>query len=137
MVESGQDMLSWLRRIFRKHEPLSGAPARPRVKTYSAASGYVYQYIYRGQRKREGEYVFDITSDLKRYFLASVFVPDGVLKRWQTTHGRELTATERYAIAKMALFQAFDEREKPDQMRLPIRVRETDLEAILERLGID
>lgn len=130
-------MLAWLRRILHKEEPLTGAPASPRVKTYSAASGYVYQYIYRGQRKSKGEYVFEVTSDLKRYFFSSVFVPDGVLRGWQAEHGRELTPTERYAIAKIALFQAFDEREKPDQMREPVRVRPTDLEAILERLGID
>jgi hypothetical protein len=69
--------------------------------------------------------------------LASVVVPEEHLRGWAQAHGRELSATERYAVAKMALFQAFDERAKPAQMTQPVYVRESDLDAILERLGID
>jgi len=41
-------MLNWLRK--KKEAPLTGAPAVRRQKTYSAESGYVYQYFYEGQR---------------------------------------------------------------------------------------
>lgn len=129
-------MFCWLRRR-KKQEPLIGGPVSPRVKTYSADSGYVYQYIYKGRRPECNEYVFEVTSGLKQYFPATVVVPEEVLRNWAQAHGRELTATERYAVAKMALFQAFDERAKPEQMNQTVHVRNADLEAILERLGID
>ena len=41
-------MFDWLRK--KKDAPLTGAPAVRRQKTYSAESGYVYQYFYEGQR---------------------------------------------------------------------------------------
>ena len=47
-----------------------------------------------------------------------------------------LSSTERYAIAKMALFQAFDERPTPVLMKDAVRVRHADVEAILETLGL-
>jgi hypothetical protein len=37
----------------------------------------------------------------------------------------------------MALFQAFDERESPAQMRHPVQVRRADVDAILNTLDID
>src|SRR4051794_774982 len=96
--------------------PLTGAPAVRRLKTYSAQSGYVYQYFYTGQRPyRDGpesgtEFVFDISADRKTSHAISVFVGDTAAQAWEETHGRTLIGNERYAIAKMALFQAFDER---------------------------
>ncbi|MGQ9633138.1 MAG: hypothetical protein ACUVXB_02735 [Bryobacteraceae bacterium] len=129
-------MFGWLRRR-KKPEPLIGGPVSPRVKTYSADSGYVYQYIYKGRRPECNEYVFEVTSDLKQYFSATVVVPEEVLRSWAEGHGRDLAATERYAVAKMALFQAFDERARPEQMKQAVHVRAADLEAILDRLGID
>ena len=53
-----------------------------RQKTYSAESGYVYQYFYEGQRAatRDGdagaEYVFNVSADRKSSFSLSVFVGD-------------------------------------------------------------
>ena len=45
-----------LRDFFtKKAVPLSGAPPIRRLKTYSAQSGYVYQYFYEGQRPLRGE----------------------------------------------------------------------------------
>ena len=44
-------MLDWLRK--KKQAPLTGAPPVRRQKTYSAESGYVYQYFYEGQRAAE------------------------------------------------------------------------------------
>ena len=134
-------MFRWLDR--EKPRPLTGAPVVRRQKTYSAQSGYVYQYYYEGQRPAERdhehgvEYVFDSSADRKTSFPVSVFVSEVAVSAWQQRHGHDLTSSERYAIAKMALFQAFDERETPAQMKKEVRVRPADVEAILETLGVD
>ena len=132
-------MFEWLRRANRKPPaPLHGAPAVQRQKTYSAQSGYVYQYVYEGLREAKGgtEYVFEVTSDRKTSFPVSVLLEHAAIAAWNREHSRELTPTEHYAIAKMMLFQAFDERAKPEQMRQEVRVRPADAAAILDSLGI-
>ena len=127
----------------RKPEPLTGAPAVRRQKTYSGQSGYVYQYYYQGHRpyrrdRRKGaEYVFDVSADRKTSMLVSVLLSDSAIEDWESRHGRTLHASERYAIAKMALFQAFDERPNPADMTADVRVRAADVEAILINLGIE
>lgn len=131
-----------LSRWFRKKTaPLTGAPAVRRQKTYSAQSGYVYQYFYEGQRPSStepgAEYVFDVSSDRKTSIPVSVFVGAEAVDRWQEENGRVLSGAERYAIAKMALFQAFDERADPDAMREPVRVTPGAVRAILSNLNID
>ena len=126
----------------RKEIPLTGAPPVRRLKTYSAQSGYVYQYYYEGQRplQRSGEsgteFVFSISADRKNWRPSKVRLGGDAVAAWETAHGRELSATERYAIAKMALFQAFDERETPALMKDDVGVRNADVEAIVENLGL-
>jgi hypothetical protein len=137
------DLLGFLRRFRAKDQPLTGAPAVRRQKTYSAQSGYVYQYYFEGRRlyARAGEsgveYVFDVSADRKTSFAASILVSDDAVAQWEAQHGRTLNSTERYAIAKMALFQAFDERPDPSSMREEILARPADVQAILEALDID
>lgn len=136
------------RRVFdrwlsRKPQPLAGAPAIRRQKTYSGQSGYVYQYYYEGHRpykcdRTSGtEYVFDVSADRKTSLAVSVLASDTALEDWEGRHGRTLYASERYAIAKMALFQAFDERPNPGAMSADVLVRAADVEAILIALGIE
>jgi hypothetical protein len=55
---------------------------------------------------------------------------------WEQAHDHALSSTERYAISKMALFQAFDERATPDLMKQEVRVRAADVSAINETLGL-
>jgi len=130
---------SW---FSKKPASLSGAPAVRRLKTYSAQSGYVYQYFYAGQRPAGSgagagtEYVFRISADRKNWDPAAVLVSEEAIGAWEEAHGRKLSATERYAIAKVALFQAFDERANPSQMKQEMRVRAADVEAIIETLGL-
>ena len=131
-----------LSRLFgKKPAPLAGAPAVRRQKTYSAQSGYVYQYFYEGHRpssaERGTDYVFDVSSDRKTSSQVSVVIGDAAVAIWQNENGRTLSATEQYAIAKMALFQAFDERESPDAMREAVHVAPRDVQAILAALHID
>ena len=92
---------------FVPARPNNPAMARPeavrRVKSYSAATGYVYQYyFYEVQKSRRG--------------LA--------------------TGTEEYAVAKMRLFQAFDEVEDLATARPELLVDESNLEALLARLDL-
>lgn len=129
---------SWFR---RKPLPLTGAPAVRRQKTYSAQSGYVYQYYYEGHRPshsgRGTDFVFDVSADRKTSSPVAVSITDEALASWQNQRGRDLSVTERYAVAKMALFQAFDERETPAAMRETVSVAATDVIELLAKLGID
>lgn len=126
----------------RKSTALTGAPPVRRMKTYSAQSGYVYQYYYEGQRlfghgpDQGTEFVFSLSHDRKVWHSTSVVVSHSVLAEWGQAHAREISATERYALAKMALFQAFDERSAPEQMKEPVRLRPADVDGIIESLGL-
>ncbi len=134
-------MLGWLRRLAKREQALTGAPVVRRMKSYSAASGYVYQYFYEGHRPavREGEpgaeYVFQVSADRRTYSPLAVLLADAAVDGWQRANDRELNSTERYAIVKIALFQAFDERSGPTGVCRPVLVRPADLENITEQLG--
>jgi hypothetical protein len=136
-------MLEWLRKLgAKKLPPLKGAPPVRRQKTYSAQSGYVYVYSYEGYRaaergsERGAQFVFQVSADRKTLFPVSVFLAASAIEAWEDAH-HELHATECYAIAKMALFRAFDERQDPARMKPEIVVRRADAESILETLEID
>jgi hypothetical protein len=126
----------------KKNAALTGAPAVRRLKTYSSQSGYVYQYFYEGHRpfraagERGTEFVFSISADARNWHAASVMLGDTAVRAWETAHERQLSSTEHYALAKMALFQAFDERPLQAQMKEDVRVRAADVEAIMETLGL-
>jgi hypothetical protein len=131
------------RTLFSKRKlPLHGAPAIRRQKTYSAQSGYVYQYYYEGHRDfRSGgdrgvEFVFTVSADRKNWHATAVLLSDGAVRAWQESHGRELSSTERYAVAKMALFQAFDERDHPERMKDDVVLRHADVDGFIETLGL-
>jgi hypothetical protein len=131
------------RSLFKKKpKPLTGTPAVRRLKVYSAQSGYVYQYYYEGHREFRSsgesgtEFVFTLSADRKNWHPASVLVSDEAVRAWETAHARELSSTERYAVAKVALFQAFDERGDPTLMQGEVRVRHADIQGIVETLGL-
>jgi hypothetical protein len=127
----------------KKSVPLSGAPTVRRLKTYTSRSGYVYEYFYEGHRPFHSgndsgaEFVFSVSASRKAWHPVSVFVSDPAIRFWENAHARELSPTERYAIAKMSLFQAFDERPTPELMKNPVGVRAADIAAILETLDLD
>ena len=127
----------------KKALPLSGAPPVRRQKSYSGQSGYVYQYFYEGMRpfsnsgESGSEFVFTFSADRKTSHPVSVLVSNEAIAGWEQSHGRALAPTERYAIAKMALFQAFDERATPELMKQDVRVRASDVAGILETLGLE
>lgn len=128
----------WLQ-YFRGKKPLTGTPVVRRQKTYSAMSGYAYQYFYEGQREvTEGiEYVFDVSADRKTSFPLSIVVRNIALAQWEQSHERTLESNERYAVAKLALFRAFDETEGPKGLLKPVYVDARQVEELLESLGLD
>ena len=124
----------------KRAAPLTGAPTVRRLKSYSGASGYVYQYAFEGMRPLGGgtEYVFAVSADRKTWAEVTVRVAGDVVRGWEREHGRELSTTEWYALAKMSLFAAFDERENPAALRgEPVVVRAADVAGILETLGLE
>lgn len=136
-------MTGWLTHwLGRRKAALHGGAASPRLKTYSAQSGYVYQYRFLGHRpaRVQGsdaiEYVFDVAAGSESGMRVSVVVPSASLAPTEAAWGRALADNERYAVAKMALFQAFDERLEPVAMRADVMVRPADAAGILARLGI-
>jgi hypothetical protein len=124
--------------------------ARPdavrRVKSYSAANGYVYQYYFYEVNRIShngnpaGEFIYAISADRKTAFSLSIVVLQTALEAWARANGRALSSSEEYAIAKMRLFQAFDEGDVPATAEaaqlVQLVVDESNLETLLEQLHI-
>jgi hypothetical protein len=129
-------MLSWLRSLVSKPPPpLKGVPKVRREKTYSAETGFVYQYFYLGYRQAQrgeddgDEHLFSVTSDRTSRFTLRVFLSRRVLDQWEEVNDRKLIPTEQYALVKLSLFEAFDERtdfggENPEVVVSPRQVEE-------------
>jgi len=136
--------MSWLGKLFKKEKeaPLRGARPVRREKTYSADTGYVYQYFYEGYREsqRDGEegieHVFSVTSDRVSRFPIHIFVAHQVTVAWKESNDRELTPTEQYAVVKMTLFEAFDERTDFDGSARTINVSLENIEQHAETLDL-
>jgi len=113
-----------------------------RVKSYSAATGYVFQYyFYEVEKSRRGvspgtEYVYMVSADRKHVFPVKVFVVKDALEKWSARTGQQLTGTEEYAIAKMRLFQAFDEIEGLTATPPELAVDDTNLDNLLSQLDL-
>ena len=116
--------------------------AAHRVKSYSAATGYVYQYyFYEVEKSKRGatpgtEYVYMASVDRKHTFPVRIFVKKETLEKWTARTGREFTGTEEYAVAKMRLFQAFDEVEDLSSKTPDLLVDESNLETLLSQLDL-
>lgn len=114
-----------------------------RVKSYSAATGYVYQYyFYEVQKTRRGnsagtEYVYMVSVDRKKVFPLSIFVERDAVEKWGRTAGSALSGTEEYAVAKMRLFQALDELADIEANPPELVVDESNLTALLAQLDLE
>ena len=117
-----------------------------RIKSYSAANGYVYQYCFYEVNRVQfdgapaGEFIYAISADRATSFGLRIFVVQSALESWARANGRALTSSEEYAVAKMRLFQAFDEDAVPRTAEgaadLRLVVDESNLEALLKSLNI-
>jgi hypothetical protein len=124
---------------------MSQNPSVRRLKTYTGAQGYVYQYYFVGKRPALAEdseapateFIFDVTSDRKVTYAVSVFLPKATNESWSKSHGRPLNDAEQYAATKMRLFRAFDELEdvRANGRRLSMDV--PLLEELLTSLGVE
>jgi hypothetical protein len=120
--------------------------ARPevahRIKSYSAATGIVYQYTFAEVLKaRRGlslgtEFVYIVSVDRKENFPLTVFIKQSAEDKWAKTNGRKLSGTEEYAIAKMRLFHAFDEMEDLAAKRPDLLVDDSNIDSLLTQLDI-
>jgi hypothetical protein len=124
---------------------MSSNPPIRRLKTYTGAQGYVYQYYFVGKRPAlpgdpeapATEFVFDVTSDRKLTFAVSVFLPDGTRDTWSQTHGRTLTDAEQYGAVKLRLFRAFDELDDVKTHGRRLSIDTASLEESLTTLGVE
>jgi hypothetical protein len=134
------------------HRRASNNPAMPRpdavrrVKSYSAADGFVYQYYFfegnRAQRSGSpgGEFTYVVSADRRSAFPFKIFVKQSALEAWAKQNGRPLSSSEEYAVAKMRLFLAFDEGSVQSapagQPAREVLVDESNLESLVVQLGI-
>ncbi len=120
--------------------------ARPeavrRIKSYSSATGYVYQYyFYEVQKVRRGvsagtEYVYMVSRDRNKVFPLRIFVRGDAVEEWSRVAGRPLSGTEEYAVAKMRLFQVFDEVENLEADSSDLFVDQSNLDSLLRTLDL-
>lgn len=138
-------MWKWLKNRTNPQEKpadseLRGAPSSPRTKTYSANTGYVYQYVYRGYRMISDvhpgmEYVFSATRDRAFTFRIAIRLLDTALEECSRSIGREVLHAERYALAKMALFEALDHAEAVEELQRPLTPDGEEMAQHLRVLG--
>jgi hypothetical protein len=113
-----------------------------RIKSYSAASGYVYQYQFQDVHPATrgaasgNEYVYYVSADRKSMFPVRILVRSDALEAWKKQTGRAWTGTEEYAVAKMRLFQALDQVEDFATSRPDLTVDDSNLAVLLERLDL-
>ncbi len=116
-----------------------------RVKTYTAQTGYVYQYYFVGKRSALAnapeapatEYIFDVTSDRKTVYAVSIFLRPEALAAWIACRQRALGDSEQYAAVKLRLMQAFD--DIPDMMKdgRHLTVTAENVISLLESIGVE
>ena len=113
-----------------------------RVKSYSAATGYVYQYyFYEVEKVRRRfsagtQYVYMVSANRQHAFPVRIFVLEDALKKWFARTGQQLTGTEEYAVAKMRLLQAFDEIEGLAAHAPDLFVDDSNLVTLLSQLDL-
>jgi hypothetical protein len=121
---------------------MSKPEAVRRIKTYSASSGYVYQYQFQDVRpsakpaETGNEYVYYVSADRKTMFPIRIFIRRDALDRWSKQNGRALTSTEEYALAKMRLFEALDDVDDFAVKRPDLTVDDSNVEELLTRLDL-
>jgi hypothetical protein len=130
----------------RARQSNNAAMAKPetvrRIKSYSAASGYVYQYQFQDAHPAQrdaahgNEFVYYVSADRKTMFPIRIFVMQETLEKWTKQTGRALTGTEEYAIAKMRLFQALDDVADFATARPELTVDDSNVQALIDRLDL-
>ncbi|MCX6597561.1 MAG: hypothetical protein NTV70_14470 [Acidobacteria bacterium] len=102
-----------------------------RLKSYSAETGYVYEYFFRASEG--GVYRFEVSWDRQNFHPVFIEINRRLL---EATAGRVLSEVEEFAIAKMSLFQMLDERAEPSQLGPPFAPEAATFQRILTRLDL-
>ncbi len=104
-------MFSWFSKNVETLKPL---PLSQREKSYSAASGLVYQYLFKGMLGRK--HVFRVSADRNTHFEVAVELTEDALAACAARMGSALRWNEEYALAKLSLFHAFDDAETAESL---------------------
>jgi hypothetical protein len=134
-------LLNLWRRLFRREPPLESTYSTGRPRTYSADSGYVYEYSFAGFRRlRRGgddyvEYVFDVTGGRVERSAVAILLPERRLREW-AARDRDLTASERYGIAKLTLKRALDRFPDPRSLHSEVVPDRTEVCEIADLLDL-
>ena len=125
-----------LRRLFRRESPLVRGTGSARPRTYSADSGYVYEYSFAGFRSAGGvyEYVFTVSGGRGPGRRVQVVLPASAAE-W-TGRNRELTASERYGLAKVCLKNAMDRAAGPDVLEAEVRPGREEIAEVADLLDL-
>ncbi len=115
-----------------------------RMKTYTAETGFVYQYYFVGKRDAlpdapenpATEYVFDVTADRKALYAISIFLRADALDAWALTHGRSLSQAEQYAAAKLRLFRGLEELGELASTGRHWLISSENIEELLAEIGL-
>ena len=128
-------------KLFRREPPLQRTHNAGRARTYSADSGYVYEYSFAGFRRvRRGEdeyveYVFDVTGARMERSPVAILLPAARLREW-AARDRDLTASERYAIARITLKRALDRFPDPRSLQREVFPDGTEVGDIADMLDL-
>lgn len=80
--------------------------------------------------------MYMVSLDRKQVFPLRIFVKQTAVDKWGRAAGRSLSGTEEYAVAKLRLFQAFDEGEDLEAKRPDVVVDESNLDSLLSQLDL-
>lgn len=122
-------MFSWWKK--KRPEP-ERAPMVRREKTYSAASGQVYQYRF---AEAVGDaHVFDVSEGRGAGFPVRVRLEEAGLRACEARMGTPLRWNERYALAKLKLMRAMDEAASAEELRRGVMASEGEMLEFLREL---
>ena len=114
-----------------------------RLKTYTAETGFVYQFYFVGKRRALAglapavEFIFDVSPDRKLKYSVSVFLSDAAVAAWTSAHGRRPSDAEQYAAAKTRLLRAFDEIGDMFGSGRQLALEFVLLEELFDQLGVE
>lgn len=115
-------MFSW---FSKSPSPVKPLPLSRREKSYSAVSGFVYQYIFSGLAG--SQHVFRVSAGRQASFELRIDLGEDALRPCSERMGSELRWNEKYALAKLCLFACLDAASSPDELRQVIRPAAAEL----------